>query len=101
VGRGVAGGALALSTTERAGHGDRRRASELLDGEAVRGPGARDPAIVLEVQGFLDVLMRDLGLRDKRKKGWLGLKEWVVPYTSRDYRGVVREFLESVERGTE
>jgi dimethylaniline monooxygenase (N-oxide forming) len=65
-------------------------------------PGARDPAIVLEVQGFFDVLMQDFGLEVKRKRGWLkGLREWVVPYTSGDYKGVVDEFLERIGKGSE
>lgn len=58
--------------------------------------GAKDPEIILEVQWFFDVLLRDLGLRAKRKqKGIMGvLKEWLLPYSAGDYRGVVNEFLD-------
>ena len=57
--------------------------------------GRRDPEIILEVQTFLDTLMRDLGLRVQRKnKGFFGpLVEWVVPYDGSDYRGMIEEFL--------
>ena len=34
------------------------------------GPrGAKDPEIILEVKSFLDVLMRDMGLKVERKRG--------------------------------
>ena len=67
--------------------------------------GARDPEIVLEVQSFLDVICRDLGVEVYRKrrslkgKGlWEGMKGWVkeycTPYFARDYETVLQEFLE-------
>jgi hypothetical protein len=52
----------------------------------------------LEIQDFIDVLMRDLSLEVERKggKGFLGLrawaKEWFWSYMSKDYEGIVEEF---------
>ena len=61
--------------------------------------GAKDPEIILEVQWFFDILLQDLGLPVKRKqRGWLGgFKEWLLPYTAADYKGVVDEFLKNLE----
>lgn len=44
------------------------------------------------VQHFIDLLMKDMGLRTKRKSG-LGLRDTFVPYRSRDYLGIVDEVL--------
>ena len=61
--------------------------------------GAKDPEIILEVQWFFDLLMQDLDLPMKRKqRGWLGgLKEWFLPYTAADYKGMVDEFVKRLE----
>jgi dimethylaniline monooxygenase (N-oxide forming) len=60
--------------------------------------GRGDPEIVLEVQTFLDELMKDLGLRVQRKnRGFFGpLVEWFVPYEPSDYKGIIEEFLAKV-----
>jgi len=67
-----------------------------------RDKARRYPVGGLEIQDFMDVLMRDLGLEAERKRGkggrgFLGLRgwarEWFWPYMSGDYRGVVGEFL--------
>ena len=70
--------------------------------------GAKDPEIVLEIQTFLDVLCRDLGIEVERKKkggsrrtglyGWWDAvkSEWTevaTPYIAADYQGVIEEFL--------
>ncbi|KAL6852030.1 hypothetical protein J3F83DRAFT_771831 [Trichoderma novae-zelandiae] len=46
------------------------------------------------IQHFIDLLMKDMGLRAKRKGG-LGVKDVFVPYKSQDYLGIVDEILES------
>ena len=63
-----------------------------------RDEGARYLDGSVEIQNFIDELMGDLGLRWDRKRvgkgrlrGWV--KEWVEPYKSSDYRGVVEEYL--------
>jgi len=52
-----------------------------------------------ETQGLQDLLMRDLGLKARRKQmremcgvGWV--KEWFWPYSGRDYSGMVMEYVE-------
>lgn len=58
----------------------------------------------VEIQDFMDELVRDLGLRAERKrvrgeKGWrvfgarARAREWLEPYRGRDYRGLVGEYL--------
>jgi hypothetical protein len=86
--------------------------------------GATKPLIILEIQSFLDVLCRDLGLEWRRKRmphqrakksdlsgmivsssprwPWTGslwdcLREYLEPYRASDYKGVVEEFLQSRE----
>lgn len=64
--------------------------------------GVQEPHIAFEVQSFLDLLCRDLGVQAERKKrsgGWTkGLREWVGPYTPKDFEGVIGEFLEAREK---
>lgn len=60
------------------------------------------PDAAMEIQDYVDLMMRDMGLRADRKRlggedGWWGWKawrrEWFSPYMPRDYVGVVGEFL--------
>lgn len=65
---------------------------------------------IFETAEFLDQLMADLGLRADRKRmrmpggwrGWFGVKAWVAEwfegYVASDYKGMVQEFLEGVEK---
>ena len=65
---------------------------------------------IFETPEYDDQMLTDLGLRTDRKrmnmpgglKGWFGLKawmaEWFESYLASDYKGIVQEFLESVER---
>jgi dimethylaniline monooxygenase (N-oxide forming) len=59
----------------------------------------------VEIQDFMDVLVRDLGLKAERKqkrglekwhlfgaRAWL--REWFAPYRGQDYKGIVDEYLE-------
>jgi hypothetical protein len=46
---------------------------------------------------FIDLLLKDLGLPSHRKGGWWW-REWFVPYTQSDYRGLVSEWVKSKEK---
>lgn len=69
--------------------------------------GVEEP-LNLNEQAFFDVLLGELGLNAKRKKGFKGLGgmdrwfwEWFAPYRPRDYEGIVEEFMEGCrKRGT-
>lgn len=55
------------------------------------GFGARFPDFVFEQVPFFDLLLRDLGLRERRKGSlW---KEIFEPYGPNDYRGLAAEWL--------
>ena len=63
--------------------------------------GVNEPLNLCE-QSFFDTLCRDLGIDHRRKKGVKGLMgadrwfwEWFGPYTAKDYKGFVSEFLEA------
>jgi dimethylaniline monooxygenase (N-oxide forming) len=45
------------------------------------------------IQHFIDLLMKDMGLKAKRK-GRLGVRDTFVPYRSKDYLGIVDEILQ-------
>jgi dimethylaniline monooxygenase (N-oxide forming) len=75
-----------------------------------RYPGKRNiPLALLEVRDWMDMLLRDLGVRTDRNRlaweqsasrgfGWWGLKgwlaEWFKPYEPVVYKGIIGEFLE-------
>jgi hypothetical protein len=79
-----------------------------------RYPGRRNiPIALLEVRDWMDVMLRDLGLRTDRNRlawersankgfGWFGLKGWVVewfkPYEPVVYKGILGEFLERLNQ---
>ena len=54
------------------------------------GYGATLPDFVFEGLPYIDLLLRDLGLKNHRKKSWL--KELTEPYLPRDYAGLVEEW---------
>lgn len=56
------------------------------------GHGYRYPDWVFDQMPYHDMLLRDLGLKFRRKSNFL--KEWFAPYTPSDYKGIVREWLE-------
>lgn len=71
-----------------------------------RDKASRYPVGGLEIQDFMDVLMRDLGLEVERKRGrggrgFWGLRawarEWFRSYMGADYKGIVREFPAGLE----
>ncbi|EUC40661.1 hypothetical protein COCMIDRAFT_9508 [Bipolaris oryzae ATCC 44560] len=55
------------------------------------------PDLVFDTLPYFDVLLRDLGLRDRRKGG--GVKEWVEGYGPEDYRGLLEEVEVRRRRG--
>jgi hypothetical protein len=78
-----------------------------------RYPGRRNiPLALLEVRDWMDMLLRDLGIRTDRNRlawernargfGWWGLKgwiaEWLKPYEPVVYKGIVQEFLEQLDQ---
>jgi dimethylaniline monooxygenase (N-oxide forming) len=79
-----------------------------------RYPGRRNiPIALLEVRDWMDVMLRDLGLRTDRNRlawersadrgfGWFGLKgwmrEWFKPYEPVVYKGIIGEFLERINQ---
>ena len=56
--------------------------------------GAQFPDFVFDALPYLDLLMRDLGLKVHRKEGWLA--EATEPYGPEDYRDLVAEFARTV-----
>ena len=69
--------------------------------------GRKDvPDAAMEIQDYVDLLIRDLGLRADRKRmkaapSWFGYQawkaEWFTPCRPSDYVGIVREFLDQVK----
>jgi hypothetical protein len=61
------------------------------------GHGAQFPDFVFDGLPYLDMLVKDLGLKVRRKKGYMN--EMTEPYGPGDYRELVKEFmkLKSVE----
>jgi cation diffusion facilitator CzcD-associated flavoprotein CzcO len=57
------------------------------------GYGASLPDFVFEGVPYMDMLLRDLGLSNRRKGGWF--KELTSPYLPRDFRGLVEEWKAS------
>lgn len=77
-----------------------------------RYPGRRnEPFAVLEIRDWMDVMLRDLGVRQDRNRLWWErrnegkwgvwgwrpwVEEWFRPYVPESYRGIVEELLERV-----
>ena len=57
-----------------------------------------EPAGGGEIQLIVDKLMKDMGLKVKRKSGFLGIRDVFVPYRSQDYLGIVDEVLKKSNR---
>ncbi|QSZ37159.1 hypothetical protein DSL72_009253 [Monilinia vaccinii-corymbosi] len=58
------------------------------------GFGARHPDMVFDCLPYLDMLLKDIGLKNHRKSGWF----WEIfePYSAKDYIGVVDELKEKM-----
>ncbi|KAL7949188.1 hypothetical protein V8C42DRAFT_313566 [Trichoderma barbatum] len=54
---------------------------------------SQEPRAGTGIQHFIDLLMKDMGLKIKRKGG-LGVKDTFVPYRSQDYLGILDEILQ-------
>lgn len=61
------------------------------------GHGSQYPDFVFDAMPYVDLLMRDLGLKVHRKKGWFA--EATEPYGPEDYRGLVDEFVAKLNGG--
>ncbi|KAF2865789.1 flavin-binding monooxygenase-like protein-like protein [Massariosphaeria phaeospora] len=57
-----------------------------------RGFGARFPELWFDCLPYVDLLLRDVGVQNRRKGSWWG--ERFTPYWPKDYRGIVDEYLE-------
>jgi hypothetical protein len=64
---------------------------------AAGGYGEIFPDMAFDSLPFVDLLLKDLGLPSHRKGGWWW-REWFVPYTQSDYRGLVLEWENSREK---
>ncbi|KAF1833984.1 hypothetical protein BDW02DRAFT_569515 [Decorospora gaudefroyi] len=56
-----------------------------------RGFGARFPELWFDCLPYVDLLLKDVGVRNERKGGWF--RERFEPYLPGDYGGVVAEYL--------
>lgn len=54
------------------------------------GYGARLPDFVFDAVPYLDMLLKDVGVRSHRKSGRIA--EWTEPYGPEDYKGLTREW---------
>ncbi|KAK7545383.1 dimethylaniline monooxygenase (N-oxide forming) [Phyllosticta paracitricarpa] len=60
------------------------------------GYGARVPDFAFDVLPYVDMLLRDLGLRTRRKGSWW--RDILSPHGVEDYRGLVEEWAEKEGR---
>jgi hypothetical protein len=56
-----------------------------------RGFGARFPELWFDCLPYVDLLLKDVGVRNLRKGKWW--REWFQPYMPGDYAGVVGEYV--------
>ncbi|RAR00106.1 flavin-binding monooxygenase-like protein [Stemphylium lycopersici] len=56
-----------------------------------RGFGARFPELWFDCLPYVDLLLKDIGVRNQRKKTWFS--ERFTPYMPADYVGIVDEYL--------
>lgn len=59
------------------------------------GLGSRFPDMAFESLPYVDLLLRDLGLKRWRKG--VRWREWFEPYGLEDYKGLVGEWMETVK----
>jgi hypothetical protein len=57
-----------------------------------RGFGARFPELWYDGLPYVDLLLRDVGVENRRKGNWF--TERFTPYWPKDYKGIISEFLE-------
>lgn len=60
------------------------------------GAGEKFPDLVFDNLPYVDLMLKDLGLQTMRKGSWLS--DMLVPYSLKDYRGLVQEWLSSLKR---
>lgn len=61
-----------------------------------RGFGARFPEMWFDCLPYVDLLLRDVGIQNRRKTNWWD--ERFTPYFPKDYVGIVDEYLELKDR---
>lgn len=65
----------------------------------LRAPvGNRFPDLTFDIVPYCDLLLHDMGLKTRRKKGVLG--ERFTPYGAQDYLGIVDEWVAKVRSGS-
>jgi hypothetical protein len=57
-----------------------------------RGFGARFPELWFECLPYVDLLLGDIGVKNRRKSGWWD--ERFTPYFPKDYAGITEEYLQ-------
>lgn len=65
------------------------------------GYGSVSPDLVWDSLPYFDTLLKDLGIEERRKGGWFGLRECIKSYGPEDYRGMVEEWAKSHGVGEE
>ena len=61
-----------------------------------RGFGARFPELWFDCLPYVDLLLGDIGVQNRRKQSWWG--ERFTPYYPKDYAGITTEYLEVKEQ---
>jgi hypothetical protein len=61
-----------------------------------RGFSARFPELWFDSLPYVDLLLKDIGVRNERKSSWFA--ERFRPYMPKDYVGIVKEYLALKEK---
>jgi hypothetical protein len=61
-----------------------------------RGFGSRFPELWFDCLPYVDLLLKDVGVRNERKESWFS--ERFTPYMPKDYAGIVQEYLALKEK---
>ncbi|PSN74512.1 dimethylaniline monooxygenase (N-oxide forming) [Corynespora cassiicola Philippines] len=61
-----------------------------------RGFGARFPEMLFDCLPYVDLLLKDVGVKNRRKDSWW--KEIFTPYYPKDYRGILDEYMQNREQ---
>jgi hypothetical protein len=55
-----------------------------------RGFGARSPELWYDCLPYVDLMLKDIGIENQRKKSWFA--ERFTPYMPEDYIGIIDEY---------
>lgn len=64
-----------------------------------RGFGARFPELWFDCLPYVDLMLKDIGVENRRKASWW--KECFTPYMPMDYIGIVAEYMARKDKSTE